>query len=381
MINFTEDQQMLRKAVREFVEAEIAPHAKEWDEKDICPVHLFPALGEMGIIGTFVPEEYGGAGLGFVERTICLEELARHSAGLAITVMAHQLGYAAILFYGTEEQKKKYLPDLAGGKKVCGLSLTEPTGGSDFMGQKSTGELIDGKWVLNGRKCFVTNAGLADVDIWTVVTGKNEKGKSLLTAFIVEKGMPGYTSGRIEHKIGMHSSVTGEVICKNVRLSPEQMIQKEGNGAKIGMATIQEVGRAGMSAICTGITRGCLEDSLKFANDRIIYGNPLHKLVTIQLALADNRLDYDTSMLLTYRGAARKDAKLPCGTEFAMSKYYSTEAAVRSAKRTMDMMGAYGVINEYAIGRYLRDALAGSAAGGTQDIQKLVIAAGTLNGN
>lgn len=378
---FTDDQEMLRKAVREFVEAEVAPKAKEWDEKDICPIELFPLLGEMGIIGTFIPEEYGGAGLGFVERTICLEELSRHSAGLGITAMAHQLGCAAILYYGSEEQKNKYLPDLATGRKIAGLSLTEPTGGSDFMGQRATGEFREGQWTLNGRKCFITNPGIADVDIWTVITGKNEKGKPVMTAFIIEKGTPGYTAGRTEHKLGLRSSLTGDVICTDVKLSPQQMLQNEGSGAKIGMATIQEVGRAGMSAICTGILRGCLEDSLKFSNERIIYGKPLHRLMNIQFAIAENRLEYETAKLLTYNGAAKKDEGLPCATEFAMSKYFANEAAIRAAKRTIDLMGAYGVINEYPVGRYLRDALACSPAGGTSDIQKLVIAAGTLNGN
>lgn len=378
LFTLTEEQEMLRKVIREFVEAEIAPKAHEWDEQNYCPTELFGLLGEMGIIGTFVPEEYGGAGLGFIERSICLEELGRHSAGLAISVMAHQLCMGGILFFGTEEQKQKYLPDLASGKKIGALSLTEATGGSDFMGQKSTGEFKDGKWVLNGRKCFITNAAVADIDLWTVITGKNEKGRPVMTAFLIDKDTPGHTSGRVEHKIGLRSSNTGDVSCVNVTLGPEQMLAQEGSGPKIALSTIQEVGRAGMSAINVGILRGCLEESVKFSNERIIYGKPLNKLMNIQFAIAETKLDYETAWLLTYRAAAMKDQGMPCAGEFAQSKYLATEGAIRSAKRTIDLMGGYGAINEYPVGRFLRDALAGSTAGATSDVLKVVIAAETL---
>ncbi|MBZ4652986.1 MAG: acyl-CoA dehydrogenase [Peptococcaceae bacterium] len=377
---FTEEQEMLRKAVREFVEAEIAPKAAEWDEKDYCPVELFPKMGEMGITGIFVPEQYGGAGLGHVERAICLEEISRHSAGLGIALMTHHLCVAGILYYGTEEQKQKYLPELAAGTKIGGLSVTEPGGGSDFMGQKSTGELKDGYWVLNGRKCFITNSHVADIDIWTVITGQDEKGRPVMTAFIIDPDTPGHTPGRKEHKLGLRGSVTGDVNCVEVKVAPGQMLGKEGAGAKIAMTTIQEVGRAGMSAINVGILRGCVEEGVKFANERIVYGKPIAKLQAIQFDIAETRLEYEAARLLTYRAAGMKDAGIPCATEFAMAKLYATEAACRAAKRIMDMMGGYGIINEYPIGRFLRDALASIPAGGTSHIQKLIIAGSTLSG-
>lgn len=380
MFKFTEEQEMLRKVVREFVEAEIAPKAHEWDEEDRCPTELFPKMGELGITGIFVPEQYGGAGLGHVERAICLEEISRYSAGLGIALMTHHLGVAAILYYGTEEQKQKYLPELAAGIKVGGLSVTEPTGGSDFMGQKSTGELKDGKWVLNGRKCFITNSHIADIDVWTVRTGSDEKGRPILTAFIIEGNTPGHAPGRKEHKLGLRGSVTGDVICSDVTLDPAQMLGKEGQGAKIAMSTIGEVGRAGMSAINVGILRGCVEEAVKFANERVLYGKPLSKIQAIQLMIADNRVDYEAAKLLTYRAAGMKDEKQPCVTEFAMAKYFSTEAAARAAKRTMDLMGGYGVINEYPVGRFLRDALASIPAGGTSQIQQIIVAGDTLRG-
>ncbi|KUO76772.1 MAG: hypothetical protein APF77_12830 [Clostridia bacterium BRH_c25] len=375
---FTEEQEMLRKAVREFAEREVAPKAAAWDEEDVCPVDLFPLMGEMGINGIFAPEEFGGTGLGHVERAICIEEISRYSAGLGIALMTHHLAVAAILYYGNEEQKKKYLPDLCSGKKIGGLSVTEPGGGSDFMGQKSTGELKDGKWVINGRKCFITNSHVADIDVCTVRTGTDAKGRAQLTAFILEKGMAGHSAGRKEHKLGLRGSVTGDVIYANVEVEPEQMLQKEGDGAKIAMATIGEVGRAGMSAICVGILRGCLEESIKFSKERILYGNPISKLQSIQFIIAENKLDYETANMLTYRAAGMKDAGIPCTTEFAMAKLHSSEAAVSAAKRTMDLMGGYGIINEYPVGRFLRDALASIPSGGTSHIQKIVIAGNVL---
>ncbi|MFZ5944622.1 MAG: acyl-CoA dehydrogenase family protein [Bacillota bacterium] len=377
---FTEEQEMLRKAVREFVESEIAPKADHWDEEDSCPVELFPLMGEMGINGIFVPEEFGGAGLGWVERAICLEEVSRYSAGLGIALMTHQLGIAAILYYGTEEQKKKYLPELCAGKKIGGLSVTEPIGGSDFMGQKASGEFRDGKWVLNGRKCFITNSHVADVDIWTVNTGTDEKGRPILTGFIIDGGTEGHIPGRKENKLGLRGSVTGDINCVDVVLGPEQMLGKEGDGAKIAMSTISEIGRAGMAAICVGILRGCVEEAVKFANERVVYGKPIAKLQAIQMMVADIRVDYEAANLLTFRAASMKDAGIPCTTEFAIAKLFATEGAVRAAKNTMDLMGGYGIVNEYPVGRFLRDALVSIPSGGTSVIQKLIIAGSTLKG-
>lgn len=378
MFKFTEEQEMLRKAVREFVESEVAPHAAEWDEEDRCPVELWPVMGELGILGIFIPEEYGGTGLGHIERAICLEEISRHSAGLGIAVMTHHLGMAPILDHGTEEQKQKYLPDLCSGAKICGLSVTEPGGGSDFMGQKSTGELIDGKWVLNGRKNFITNSHTADLDTWVVRTGENEKGRPEFTAFMIEKGTEGHSPGRKENKLGLRGSVTGDVNCVDVKLDPEQMLGKRGDGARAGMAAIGEVGRAGMSAICVGILRGCVEEGTKFVNERIVYGKPISRLQAIQLDMADVRVKYEAANLLLYKAAGMKDEGIPTTTEFAMAKYYSTEAAAEAAHLVMGCMGGYGIINEYPIGRFYRDALASIPSGATSHLQKIIIAADTL---
>lgn len=378
--NFSEEQNMLRSAVREFVENEIAPKAAKWDEEDVCPVDLFPKMGEMGMTGVFVPEEYGGVGLGHVERAIVLEEVSRYSAGLGIALMTHHLGLSAILYYGTEEQKKKYLPDLAAGKKIAGLAVTEPTGGSDLMNHGTEAKKENGKWVLNGRKCFITNSHVADVTVVTAKSGVNEKGRNQLTAFIIEKDQEGFAPGRKENKLGLRGSTTGDLIMKDVTLEEDALVGKEGKGHVIAMSGISEIGRAGMTAIAVGILRGCVEEALEFAETRILYGRPLNKLQAIQFIIAENRVDYEAAKLMLYKAAATKDSSEPAATEFAMAKYFSSEAAIRASKRTMDLMGGYGVINEYPVGRFLRDALACAPSGGTNDIQKIIIAGATIKG-
>lgn len=375
---FSEEQKMLQKTVREFVLEEITPKAEEWDEKDICPKELFPLMGQIGITGIFVPESLGGVGLGYLERAICLEEISRYSAGLGIALMTHHLGMSAIQDAGNEEQKATYLPDLATGKKIGGLAVTESTGGSDFMGQKTIAEMVDGKWCLNGRKCFITNSHIADVVVWTARTGEDEKGRSVFSTFIIEKDTQGYKAGRKENKIGLRGSVTGETSCNNVILEEDKLLGKVGEGAKIGMSAIAEVGRSGMAAICVGILRGCVEESVKFAKERIIYGNPLSRLQSAQFIIAENRTAYEASRLMLYEAMALKDSGRPCANQIAMAKLFATEEAVAAAKRTMDLMGGYGCINEYPIGRFLRDAISSIPAGGTSHIHKIIISGAAM---
>jgi alkylation response protein AidB-like acyl-CoA dehydrogenase len=370
---------MLRKAVREFTEAEVAPKAAEWDEQDICPMDVFKKLGEMGINGIFVPEKYGGAGMGHAARAISLEELSRYSGGLGMTMMTHHLGVYPILQYGTEEQKMKYLPDLCSGAKMCGLAVTEPGGGSDFNGQKTLAEKKNQGWVINGRKCFITNSHNSDVTVFTAKTGEDEKGRAKLSAFIIEKGADGFTPGRKENKMGLRGSVTGELVFTDAALPESSLLGKEGGGGKIGMEGISEIGRAGMSAIGVGLIRACLEEAIKFSNERILYGKPIAKLQAIQFEIAQIRMDYEAACLLTYYAAGLKDDGASCANEVATAKLYATEASVRAAKRTIDIMGGYGVINEYPAGRYLRDALASIPSGGTSHIHQIVIAGNTLN--
>lgn len=376
--SFSKDQELLRKTVREFVEAEVAPKAAKWDEEDHCPVEVFRKMGELGFAGVFVPAEYGGAGLGYTERAIILEEVARHSAGLAMFLMTHQLCVAAILEFGNEDQKKKYLPGLASGKKAGALSVTEPTGGSDLANHQTTGELADGLWVINGRKCFASNSNNADITVVTAKTGTDEKGRNELTAFIVESGNPGLSPGRKESKFGLRVSMMGDLILNNCKVPPENILGGRGKGQRVALGTISEVGRAGMSAISLGIIRACLEDMVKFAKERKLYGKPISTLQAIQFSIAETRVEYEAARLLTYKALALKDAKQRCDLDFSIAKYFSSEAAVRAAKRNMDNMGGYGVLNDYPAGRYLRDALAALPSAGTSNIMKVIVAANTL---
>lgn len=376
--NFTEEQTMLKNAFAEFVKEEIAPNAAKWDAENTVPMELMPKMGEMGILGVFVPEEYGGVGLGHTERVMALEEIARHSAGLAMMVFTHQLGMAAILDFGTEEQKKHYLPGMCAGTSVCGLAVTEPGGGSDVAGQKTEAKLEDGQWVINGRKCFITNSHCADATVVTCKTGEDEKGRAVFSCIIIEKGTEGFEPGREENKLGLKGSYTGELIMNNARVPEANLVGEAGKGTPIAMKEIGEVGRASMTAIAAGILRGCLEDAVKFANERIVYGKPISKLQAIQLHIAEIRCDYEAAKLMLYRAASVKDEGKPATTEFAMAKYFATEAACRSSKRLIEIMGGYGVVNEYAAGRYHRDALACISSGGTSEIQKIIIAGDTL---
>lgn len=375
--NFTEEQVLLREAFAQFAKEEIAPNAAKWDAEDHVPMDIVPMLGEMGIMGVFVPEEYGGTGLGHIERCIALEEIARYSAGLAMMVFTHHLGVAAILDYGTEEQKQKWLPGMCDGSCVCGLALTEPGGGSDAVGIKTEAVLDGDTWTINGRKCFITNSHCAGVTVITCRSGEDEKGRPLMTTIAVEAGTEGFAPGREENKLGLKGSYTGELILNNCKVPAANTIGEAGKGLPITMKELSEVGRASMAAIELGILRGCLEDAVKFSKERILYGKPISKLQAIQFQIAEIRCDYEASRLMLYNAAAMKDAG-KVGTEFSMAKYFISEAAVRSAKRLMEIMGGYGFVNEYDAGRYMRDALGCIPSCGTSEIQKIIIAGETL---
>ena len=377
---FTEDQQLLKNAFREFIEAEVAPNAAKWDEEDYCPVELWPKMGEIGMLGIFIPEEYGGAGLGHIERVMVIEEIARHSAGLAIAVFTHHLCMGAVLDGASEEQKKKYLPELCAGTKICGLAVTEPGGGSDYAGQKTTAVKDGDGWVINGRKCFITNGGPADITVVTAVTGQDDRGRNQMSCFLFEKEDEGFGPGRKEHKMGLRGSWTGDVIMDEVKVSADRMIGAEGAGGALGMKQIGEIGRASMSAIGVGIMRGCLEESIKFAGDRILYGKPISKLQAIQFHIAEIRTWYEAARLMTYRAASIKDKAENAITEFALSKYFAVDMAVKASQNAIELMGAYGVMNEYPVERFHRDALASISSGGTSEIQKLIIAGASLRG-
>lgn len=376
--NLSGEQDILKKAVKEFAEAEIAPHAAQWDEAGHFPLEMFRKLGELGLTGIIVPEAYGGSGLGYTELAIALEEIGRHSAGVSVSLLPHYLVISAILNFGNDEQKRRWLPRLAAGEITACLSVTEPTGGSDLSNIGTAAELAGNDWYINGRKVFITNAHLAGIDLVIARTGVDEKGRHLLSAFVVEEHTQGRIPGRKENKFGLRSSDMGEIIYKDARAPQENMLGGPGDGRKVALASIGETGRGGMAAVSLGIIRACLEDSVKFSRERVLYGRALSGLQAIQFMISENRMDYETSRLLTYRAFALKDSGRDCAAEFAMAKLYATEAAVRAARRTMDLMGGYGIINEYPANRYLRDALSGIPADGTSQVMQLIIAADTL---
>ncbi|TEB04420.1 Acyl-CoA dehydrogenase [Pelotomaculum schinkii] len=373
MLKLSEQQELLRKAVRDFVENEIAPIAQKIHDEDTCPVELFKKMAQLGFNGVFVPTRYGGTGLGHIEQAIILEEVGRRSAGFAATLVAHYMGVYAIMNWGSEEQKLKYLPMLCSGA-FGGFSITEPGGGSDFAGQKATGQLVDGDWVLNGRKCFITNSHCMGVNVMNVNTGKDAKGRPQISVFIIEGSAPGHTPGRKEKKAGLRGSYTGEVILNNVRLPQSNLLGQLGDGAKISLGTLGVMGRGGTAAVAVGILRACLEESVKFAKERIIYGKPLSKLANIQFLIAQNRTDYEAARLLTYNAMGMKDADLPNTAEISMAKFFAAEAAVNAAKRTMDLMGGYGLVADYPVSRYLLDAMGTIPCCGTSHIMQVIIA-------
>lgn len=375
---YNEDQKMLRTVVRELVEKEVAPHAAEWDEKDTCPKELVKVFGELGLLGVFVSPEFGGAGLGITERAIILEEVARHSAGFAMTIMTHDLCTAALYNFGTDDQKKEWLPKLCTGEVIGGLSVTEATGGSDLMNQATTIDKTDDGFVLNGRKVFITNSHIADLNIWTGKVGVNEKGRNMLSAVLIPPGTEGYSAGRKENKLGLRGSVTGDTIAKEVKLGPDAIVGVDGKGAAIGLNTIGHYGRSGMSAIALGVIRGSLEEAIKFGKERIIYGKPLAKIPAMQSLIAENQIEYEAASAMLYNATSVYDRGEDAVARLASVKYFTTEAAIRSSRRTMDLMGAYGVINEYPVGRFLRDAMANIPSGGTSQIMKIIVAGNAL---
>jgi alkylation response protein AidB-like acyl-CoA dehydrogenase len=377
-LKFTKQQEMLRKVVREFAEKELKPVAGRIDVEGEFPLEIFRKMGRLGYPGVFVPQQYGGAGLGLTERAIILEEFSREAAGFALALLAHQLGVEAILQFGTEEQKKRYLPDFASGRKISSFAVTEPNGGSDVAGQTTTAVRENDQWVITGRKCFITNSSSADVHIVSARTGQDEKGRGQFSTFIVERGQEGFASGRDEDKLGLRGSATGDLMLNNCRVGKGALLGAEGNGLNIALAIFNKLCRTGMAAIGVGIIRACLEEGVKFAKERMLYKKPLSRLQAIQFEIAQVRIEYETARLVTYHAIGLQESGEDADAEVAIAKYHATEAAIRAAKRTMDLMGGYGVVNEYPVGRYLRDALTTIPCAGTSHVMQVIIAHRTL---
>jgi alkylation response protein AidB-like acyl-CoA dehydrogenase len=377
---FTEDQHRLRKTVREFTEAEIKPHVMEWDESQKFPVDVFRKLGDMGVLGAVFPEELGGSGYSYVDYAIVMEELARVDASIALSVAAHvSLCTNHIFIAASDEQKQRYIPKLATGEWIGAWSLTEPEAGSD-AGQTRTSAVRDGDcWVLNGSKTFTTNAHIADVDVVMAVTDRAASSHGI-SAFILEKGTPGFRVGKKENKLGMRCSPTGEVIFTNCRLPASQLCGKPGEGF-IDSLRILDGGRISIAALSVGIAQGAYEASLKYSKQRKQFSRFISEFQAIQHKLADMATDIDASRLLTLRAAWLKDSGASVNKESAMAKLFASETAVRVTNEAVQIHGGYGFIKDYPVEKFFRDAKLCTIGEGTSEIQRLVIARQLLKTN
>jgi hypothetical protein len=370
---YTPEQLQLRKSVREFAEAEIAPHVMEWDEGQIFPLEVIRKLGRLGFMGAVIPEEYGGAGLGYIEYSILIEELSRVDGSVGIIVAAHtSLCSNHIYKMGTEEQRKHYLPKLASGEWLGCWSLTEPEAGSDAAGTRSKAVLEDGCWVLNGAKTFTTNAHYADVCVAMAVTdrGASQHG---ISAFILEKGMPGFRVGKKENKLGLRASATGEVIFDSCRIGPQQLLGKQNEGF-VDSLKILDGGRISIAALAIGMAQGAYDAALRYAKMRKQFGRPISEFQAIQHKLADMATQIDASRLLNYRAGWMLDQGRRVTRESSMAKLYASEAAVSIANEAVQIHGGYGFIKDYPVEKFYRDVKLCTIGEGTSEIQRMVIA-------
>jgi len=372
--SLTDEQQQLRRTVREFAETEIAPHVMEWDEASHFPSEIIPKLGEMGLLGVIFPEKYGGAGLGYIEYVIAIEELSRVDGSAGIIVAAHtSLCTNHIYKFGSEEQRQKYVVPLAQGKKLGCWSLTEPQAGSDAGGTRSVAVKRGNCWVLNGAKTFTTNGHYADICVAMAVTEKS-KGSHGISAFILEKGMPGFRPGKKENKLGLRASDTSEVVFSDCCIPTANLLGQEGEGF-INSLQVLDGGRISIAALGLGMAQGAYEAAVKYAKERKQFGKSISEFQAIQFKLADMATQIEAARLLVYHAAwlaDRKDVRFT--KESSMAKLYTSEVAVRVANEAVQVFGGYGFVKDYPAEKYYRDVKLCTIGEGTSEIQRLVIA-------
>jgi alkylation response protein AidB-like acyl-CoA dehydrogenase len=370
---FTEEQEMFQQAAREFAETVVAPKVPEMEETAQVNDVVLKGLGEAEMMALTIPEEYAGLGLGYTTRLIALEEIGRISVATAMMLQVFALGIEPIILFGTEEQKKKYLPGLATGERLATVAVTEPGGGSDPACSR-TAYFRDGDdYVLNGRKCFITNSHIADTVTVLAKDGESDDPRAF-SAFIVEAGTEGFRPTHEEHKVGMRGCNTGELSFEDCRIPGENLLGQDGKGMRVAMAAIGMVGRGGMVGCSLGLHIACLEASLKYSSERILYGKPISNLQMIQNKLAEMKIDLEAGRLLGYRAAALQDQGQQASNEFAVAKYFTAEAAQKAAKMAVDIYGGYGCMEEFAVSRYYRDAAVLGPSAGTSDIMKVIVA-------
>jgi alkylation response protein AidB-like acyl-CoA dehydrogenase len=370
---YTPEQIQLRKAVREFAEGEIAPHVMEWDEGQVFPLEAIRNLGRLGYMGAVFPEELGGAGLGYIDYSIIIEELSRVDGSVGIIVAAHtSLCSNHIYKMGNDEQRLHYLPKLASGEWIGCWSLTEPEAGSDAAGTRTTAALDHGQWVLNGAKTFTTNAHYADVCVAMAVTDR-AAAQHGISAFIVERETPGFRLGRKENKLGLRASATGEVIFESCRLGPCQLLGKLNEGF-VDSLKVLDGGRISIAALSIGMAQGAYDAALRYSKLRKQFGRPISEFQAIQHKLVDMAVDLDAARLLNYRAAWMLDHGMRVTRESSMAKLFASEAAVRIANEAVQIHGGYGFIKDYPVEKFYRDVKLCTIGEGTSEIQRLVIA-------
>ena len=370
--DLNENQLMITQMVRDFALKEIRPNMKKWDDEEYFPVEAMKKLGELGLLGIFIPEKYGGSGFSYFEYATALIELGKVCGGIGLSVAAHNsLCVGHIYYHGSEEQKLKYLPKLVSGDWIGAWGLTESNTGSDAMRMKTTAVKDGNEWILNGTKNWITHGLSGDVLVVLVRTGELLDSNGI-TAFIVEKGTPGFSAVKIKDKLGVRASETAELIFDNVRIPEENVIGEVGMGFKQAMQVL-DGGRISIASLSCGIARGAYEASLKYSKEREQFGQAIGQFQAIGFKLADMATEVRAAELLTFQAAYRKNNNLPLSKEGAFAKYYASEVAVKCGNEAVQIMGAYGYTKEYPAEKFLRDAKLMTIGEGTSEIQKIVI--------
>ncbi len=375
--DYLESNAMIAESVRDFAETHIRPHVMEWDEAQFFPVDLFRRLGQMGYMGILVPEELGGSGLGYHEYITIIEEISKVDSSIGLSVAAHNsLCTNHILTFGNDEQKRRWIPKLATGEHIGAWGLTEHNTGSDAGGMNTTAKRDGNDWILNGAKNFITHAISGEVAVVIARTG--EKGDSKgMTAFVLEKGMPGFSSGKKENKLGMRASETAELIFDNCRVPDENRLGEVGQGF-IQAMKILDGGRISIGALSLGIAKGAYEASLKYSKERVQFGKPISEFQGISFKLADMATEIEASELLLRKAAHLKEAHQPVTTAGAMAKMYASEACVRISNEAVQIHGGYGYTKDFPVEKFYRDSKLCTIGEGTTEIQKVVISRNLL---
>jgi alkylation response protein AidB-like acyl-CoA dehydrogenase len=372
--DFREDHKLLRQSVRDFARAEIAPHAQRWDREERFPTELVPKLAKMGLLGIRIPEEYGGSGMDMQAYAICVEEVARADGSTALTVASHNgLGTGHLLTFGSEEQKRKYLPRAASGQWLAAWALTEPGSGSDAAALRTTARRDGDSWILDGTKTFITQGSVGG---FCVILARSEPGTSRqqgITAFVVERGTPGFTASKHLLKLGCRSSDTAELTLDSVRIPDGARVGEVGRGF-VDTMQILDRGRISIAAMALGLGYGALDKAVEYAKQRTAFGKPIGQFQAIQWILADAKAELDAASLLTYRAAWLADRGEPFTRAAAMAKLFASEASTRACNGAVQVHGGYGYVREFDVERHLRDAKLCEIGEGTSEVQRMVIA-------